>query len=75
MKRAFITYSKEFDKHVTQKFNKIKRMKKVAEQITLLEFIEQYEKSYCDLTLGSFWYSVNGDEDYSSVSYGGTDPD
>ena len=53
--------NKEYDKHITQKFNKIKRMKKVAEQITLLEFIEQYEKSYCDLTLGSFWYSVNDD--------------
>ena len=65
---------KEFNKSIIQKFNKIKRIKKVAEQVTLLEFIEQYEKSYCDLTLGSFWHSVNDDIDYSSVSYGGTDP-
>ena len=67
--------SKEFSKHITQKFNKIKRIKKVAEQVTLLEFIEQYEKSYCDLTLGSFWYSVNDSVDYSSISYVGTTPD
>jgi hypothetical protein len=68
--------NKEFDKHITQKFNKIKKIKKVAEQVTLLEFIEQYEKSYCELSLGSFWYSVNyPDVDYSNVSYGGTDPD
>ena len=49
------------NKDIMKKFNKIKRIKKVAEQVTLLEFIEQYEKSYCDLTLGSFWYSVNDD--------------
>ena len=66
--------NKEYDKHITQKFNKIKRMKKIAQRLTLLEFIEQYEKSYCDLTLGSFWHSVNDGVDYSNVSYGGTDP-
>ena len=54
--------NKEYDKHITQKFNKIKRMKKIAQRLTLLEFIEQYEKSYCDLTLGSFWYAVNPDD-------------
>jgi len=67
--------NKEYDKHITQKFNKIKRMKKIAQRLTLLEFIEQYEKSYCDLTLGSFWHSVNDDISYEeAIKYvAGTD--
>ena len=50
-------------------------MKKIAQRLTLLEFIEQYEKSYCDLTLGSFWYSVNDDISYDeAIKYvAGTD--
>ena len=65
---------KEYNKEVDDKVKQLKRMKKVAEKVTLTEFIEQYEKSYCDLTIGSFWHSVNDDIDYSQVSYGGTDP-
>tara|TARA_R100001244_G_scaffold123641_1_gene93322 strand:- start:39 stop:248 length:210 start_codon:yes stop_codon:yes gene_type:complete len=65
---------KEYSKSIMLKFDKIKRIKKIAEKVTLLEFIERYEKSYCDLTLGSFWHSVNDDVDYYTASYEGTDP-
>ena len=51
--------SKEFTKQIIKKFNKIKKLKKVAERVTLLEFIEQYENSYDELTLGAFWHSAN----------------
>jgi len=46
----------------------------VAEQVTLTEFIEQYPL-HQHIILGSMWYAVNDDIDYSNISYGGTDPD
>ena len=51
-------------------------MKKIAEQVTLTEFVEQYP-NHDYLTLGSLWYSVNYDivDNELSISYGGTDPD
>ena len=66
---------KEFNDDIERKVNGIRDMKKVAEQVTLTEFIEQYMSRFDYITLGSMWYAVNDDIDYSSVSYGGTDPD
>ena len=66
---------KEFNDDIERKVNGIKDMKKVAEQVTLTEFIEQYMNRFDYITLGSMWYAVNDDIDYSNISYGGTDPD
>ena len=66
---------KEFNDDIERKVNGIRDMKKVAEQVTLTEFIEQYMSRFDYITLGSMWYAVNDDVDYSNVSYGGTDPD
>ena len=65
----------EYNNEIENKVKQLRRMKKVAEKVTLTEFIEQYEKSYCDLTLGSFWYSVNDDISYDeAIKYvAGTD--
>ena len=66
---------KEFNDDIERKVNGIRDMKKVAEQVTLTEFIEQYTSRFDYHTLGAMWYAVNDDIDYSNVSYGGTDPD
>ena len=67
---------KEYNQDIDYKIEKIKAMKKIAEQVTLTEFVEQYP-NHDYLTLGSLWYSVNYDIVYNelSISYGGTDPD
>ena len=64
---------KEYNKEIDDKVKQLKRMKKVAEKVTLTEFIEQYPL-HQHIILGSMWYAVNDDIDYSQVSYGGTDP-
>ena len=69
---------KEYNQDIDYKVEKIKAMKKVAEKVTLTEFIEQYPR-HDYVALGSFWYSVNAinadDIDCSTISYGGTDPE
>mgnify|MGYP003662943312 CR=1 FL=1 len=65
---------KEYNNEIENKVKQLRRMKKVAEKVTLTEFIEQYPL-HQHIILGSMWYAVNDDIDYSSVSYGGTDPD
>ena len=37
-------------------------MQKVAKEVTLTEFIEQYSSRFDYITLGSMWFSVNQDE-------------
>ena len=64
----------EYNKEIDDKVKQLRRMKKVAEQVTLTEFIEQYPL-HQHIILGSMWYAVNDDIDYSNISYGGTDPD
>ena len=64
----------EFNKEIEDKVKQLRKMKKVAEQVTLTEFIEQYPL-HQHIILGSMWYAVNDDIDYSNISYGGTDPD
>ena len=49
---------KEYNQDIDYKIEKIKAMKKIAEQVTLTEFVEQYP-NHDYLTLGSLWYSVN----------------
>ena len=51
--------------------------KNIAKEITLTEFIEQYNKYYDYVSLASLWYSVNDDITYDeAIKYvGGTDPD
>ena len=65
---------KEYNQDIDYKVEKIKAMKKVAEKVTLTEFIEQNPR-HDYVALGSFWYSVNDDIDFSNISYGGTDPE
>ena len=65
---------KEYNNEIENKVKQLRRMKKVAEKVTLTEFIEQYPL-HQHIILGSMWYAVNDDIDYSQVSYGGTDPD
>ena len=64
---------KEYNNEIENKVKQLRRMKKVAEKVTLTEFIEQYPL-HQHIILGSMWYAVNDDIDYSQVSYGGTDP-
>ena len=64
----------KFSKDIKDKVEQLRRMKKVAKQVTLTEFIEQYPL-HQHIILGAFWNSVNDDIDYSNISYGGTDPD
>ena len=52
----------EFNDDIERKVNGIRDMKKVAEQVTLTEFIEQYTSRFDYITLGSMWFSVNQDE-------------
>ena len=64
---------KEYNNEIENKVKQLRRMKKVAEKVTLTEFIEQYPL-HQHIILGSMWYAVNDDMDYSQTSYGGTDP-
>ena len=64
---------KEYNNEIENKVKQLRKMKKVAEKVTLTEFIEQYPL-HQHIILGSMWYAVNDDIDYSQVSYGGTDP-
>ena len=66
---------KEFNKDIETKVDDIRGIKKIALKVTLYEFIEMYSYRFDHLSLGSFWYSVNDDIDYSNISYGGTDPE
>ena len=68
---------KDYSKEISNKVKQLKKMKKVAEQVTLTEFIEQYNKYYDYVSLASLWYSVNDDITYEeAIKYvGGTDPD
>ena len=69
----------KFSKEIKDKVNGIEDMKKVAEQVTLTEFIEQYMSRFDYITLGSMWYAVNKNEvdiDFTKeISYGGTSTD
>ena len=49
---------KEYNEDIDYRINKIKAMKKIAEKVTLTEFIEQYPR-HNYVSLGSLWYSVN----------------
>ena len=49
---------KEYNEDIEYRVNKIKAMKKVAQNVTLTEFIEQYPR-HDYVALGSLWYSVN----------------
>jgi len=53
---------KDYNQDIEYRVNKIKAMKKVAQNVTLTEFIEQYPR-YDYIALGSLWYSVNDDID------------
>ena len=48
----------KFNKEIEDKVKQLRRMKKVAEQVTLTEFIEQYPL-HQHIILGSMWYAVN----------------
>ena len=50
---------KEYNEDIDYRVNKIKAMRKIAKEVTLTEFIEQYPR-HNHIILGSFWYSVNG---------------
>ena len=65
---------KEYNQDIDHKVKEVKDMKDVAKEVTLTEFIEQYPL-HQHIILGSMWYAVNDDIDYSNISYGGTDPD
>jgi len=72
---------KQFNDDIEKKVNGIRDMQKVAKEVTLTEFIEQYSSKFDYITLGSLWYSVNQseiDRDFAeelNISYGGTDPE
>ena len=53
---------KEFNKDIERKVNGIKDMQKVAQEVTLIEFIEQYYSRSDYITLGSLWLAVNPNE-------------
>ena len=69
---------KEYNEDIEYRVNKIKAMKKVAQNVTLTEFIEQYPRQDY-IALGSFWYSVNQgeiDKDFAEelkIEFEGTD--
>lgn len=52
---------KEYNEDIDYRVNKIKAMKKVAKEVTLTEFIEQYPR-HDYVALGSLWYSINFNE-------------
>ena len=65
----------EYNKEIDNKVKQLKKMKKVAKQVTLTEFIEQYPL-HQHIILGAMWYAVNPDEisyDEAIKSVGGTD--
>ena len=65
----------EYNKEIDNKVKQLKKMKKVAEQVTLTEFIEQYPL-HQHIILGAMWYAVNPDEisyDEAIKYVGGTD--
>ena len=65
---------KDYNADIEYRVSKIKCMKKVAQNVTLTEFIEQYPR-HDYVSLGSLWYSVNDDITYEeAIKYvGGTD--
>jgi len=65
---------KEYNEDIDYKVEKIKAMRKIAKEVTLTEFIEQYPR-HDYVSLGSLWYSVNDDITYEeAIKYvGGTD--
>jgi len=62
---------KEYNQDIDYKVEKIKAMRKIAEAVTLTEFIEQYPR-HDYLSLSSLWFSVNPNISYA---VGGTDPE
>ena len=65
----------EYNKEIDNKVKQLKKMKKVAKQVTLTEYIEQYPL-HQHIILGSMWYAVNPDEisyDEAIKYVGGTD--
>ena len=52
---------KEYNNEIENKVKQLQRMKKVAEQVTLTEFIEKYPL-HQHIILGSMWYAVNQDD-------------
>ena len=64
----------EYNKEIDDKVKQLRKMKKVAEQVTLTEFIEQYPL-HQHIILGSMWYAVNDDMPYEeAIKYvAGTD--
>ena len=52
---------KDYNADIEYRVSKIKCMKKVAQNVTLTEFIEQYPR-HDYVSLGSLWYSVNANE-------------
>ena len=52
---------KEFNKEIEDKVKQLRKMKEVAEQVTLTEFIEQYPL-HQHIILGSMWFAVNPNE-------------
>ena len=52
---------KEYNKEIDDKVKQLRKMKKVAEKVTLTEFIEQYPL-HQHIILGSMWYAVNQDD-------------
>ena len=65
---------KEYNNEIENKVKLLRRMKKVAEKVTLTEFIEQYPL-HQHIILGSMWYAVNDDISYEeAIKYvAGTD--
>ena len=53
---------KEFNDDIERKVNGIRDMQKVAKEVTLTEFIEQYSGRFDYVILGSMWYAVNQDD-------------
>ena len=65
----------KFNKEIEDKVKQLRKMKKVAEQVTLTEVIEQYPL-HQHIILGSMWYAVNPNEisyDEAIKYVGGTD--
>ena len=65
---------KEYNNEIENKVKQLRRMKKVAEKVTLTEFIEHYPL-HQHIILGSMWYAVNDDISYEeAIKYvAGTD--
>ena len=50
---------KEFNKDIEKKVNGIRDMQKVAKEVTLTEFVEQYDSRFDYIFLGAMWYAAN----------------